>query len=166
MNDNSGHFSEALAEAGAGAHALATQILGDSEAAADAVQDAIVKALQRPDAYDPTRGAVRPWFLAVVRHRCLDLLRRRQPTVPEVETLPAETRSPEDSVAALQDAATIREALARLSAEQREILILRDFNDLGYAEIAQVLEVPHGTVMSRLHRARLALRKEMTHDTI
>jgi RNA polymerase sigma-70 factor (ECF subfamily) len=62
--------------------------------------------------------------------------------------------------------ATIREALARLSAEQREILILRDFNDLGYAEIAQVLEVPHGTVMSRLHRARLALRKEMTHDTI
>jgi RNA polymerase sigma-70 factor (ECF subfamily) len=166
MNSNSGHFSEALAEAGGGAHALATQILGDPEAAADAVQDAIVKALQRPDAYDPARGAVRPWFLAVVRRGCLDLLRRRRQTVPEVDALPADTRSPEESVAALQDAATIQEALARLSAEQRAILILRDFNDLAYTEIAQVLDVPHGTVMSRLHRARLALRKEMTHDTI
>ena len=166
MNGNSANFVEALADAGAGAHALAAQILGDSEAAADAVQDAIVKALQRPEAYDPARGAVRPWFLAVVRHRCLDLLRRRRPTDPEIEALPAETRSPEDSVAALQDAATLHEALARLTAEQREILILRDFNDLGYAEIAQVLAVPQGTVMSRLHRARLALRKEMTDDTI
>lgn len=53
-------------------------------------------------------------------------------------------------------------ALASLSVEQREIIVLRDYIDLSYAEIADVLEIASGTVMSRLHRARMALKKELT----
>ena len=58
----------------------------------------------------------------------------------------------------------LRQCLARLPREQREILILRDYMDLSYAEIADVLAIAGGTVMSRLHRARMALRKELTRD--
>ena len=54
-----------------------------------------------------------------------------------------------------------RLALARLKHEQRQILVLRDYMDLSYAEIAQVLDIAQGTVMSRLHRARLALKEEL-----
>lgn len=154
-------LGEQLADFGGGAHALATQILGNREEAADAVQDAIVRALQQPESYDARRGALRPWFFGVVRNRCLDLLRRRRDTGGDVDTLAAEQRSPEEHAVASDGANRLRRALAALAPHQREILILRDFNDLDYAEIATVLNLPKGTVMSRLHRARLALRKEM-----
>jgi RNA polymerase sigma-70 factor (ECF subfamily) len=54
--------------------------------------------------------------------------------------------------------------LARLSAGQRQIIVLRDYMDLSYAEIADVLEIAQGTVMSQLHRARIALKEELGHD--
>ena len=63
------------------------------------------------------------------------------------------------------EAAAIRlscTAMSRLSAAQREIVVLRDYMGLSYAEIADVLDIPKGTVMSKLHRARQALRKELT----
>jgi len=52
-------------------------------------------------------------------------------------------------------------ALAKLTADQRQIIVLRDYMDLSYADIADVLEVAPGTVMSRLHRARMALKEEL-----
>ena len=55
-------------------------------------------------------------------------------------------------------------ALAKLSTGQRQIIVLRDYMDLSYAEIANVLEIARGTVMSRLHRARLALKEELSRD--
>ncbi|MCF6225561.1 MAG: sigma-70 family RNA polymerase sigma factor, partial [Xanthomonadales bacterium] len=55
-------------------------------------------------------------------------------------------------------------ALAELPSVQREIIVLRDYLDLSYAEIAEIQEIAQGTVMSRLHRARIALKKELTRD--
>ena len=153
-----------LATLGNGAHALAIQILGNREDAADAVHDAFAQALARPQSWDRERGPLRPWFLRVVRNRCIDLLRRRRPSGPPVEQLATPGAGPEAALAALQRDRRLERALAVLSPEQRQIVVLRDYSDLSYAEIAAVLDLAPGTVMSRLHRARLALRKRLESD--
>lgn len=154
-----------LARLGSGAHALAIQILGNADDAADAVQDAFAGVLARPAAYDRRRGPLRPWFLRVVRNRCIDLLRKRRPLAEvAVDSLADSAATPEQALEADQRDDAIRRALAGLRAEQREIVVLRDYLDLSYAEIATVLDMPSGTVMSRLHRARLALREALNDD--
>ncbi|MDX1499368.1 MAG: sigma-70 family RNA polymerase sigma factor [Woeseiaceae bacterium] len=150
-----------LARLGGGAHALAIQILGNSEDAADAVHDAFAVVLAKPGAYDARKGPLRPWFLKVVRNRCLDMLRRRRATGPDPDELAAGTASPEQAAGEAERSAAITLALGTLPAERREIVILRDYLDLSYAEIAEVLGVAPGTVMSRLHRARLALKEAL-----
>lgn len=150
-----------LIRLGAGAHAFAIQILGNRDDAADAVQDAMLKALSTPEAYDAKQGPLKPWFYRVVRNRCLDLLRGRRSGSETVEALPAAGPDPESALATEQRDSEIRRALETLSPEHRQILVLRDYLDLGYAEIGVVLDVPSGTVMSRLHRARNAMREAL-----
>ncbi|MEJ2400473.1 MAG: sigma-70 family RNA polymerase sigma factor [Xanthomonadales bacterium] len=150
-----------LAALGNGAHALAIQILGNPDDAADAVHDAFAQVLARPQAWDRTRGPLRPWFLRVVRNRCIDLLRRRRPTGVPVEGLAADGAGPDAALETLQRDRRLERALAELGPEQRQIIVLRDYSDLSYAEIAAVLGLAPGTVMSRLHRARLALRERL-----
>ena len=147
-----------LAHLGNGAHALAIQILGNSDDAADAVHDAFTTALAKPGRYDRSRGPLRPWFLRVVRNRCIDLLRQRRVTEDCVELLLDGGDSPDDHVATEQRDRQLQRALGSLPAGQRQIIVLRDYLDLSYAEISDVLDVAPGTVMSRLHRARLALK--------
>ncbi|MBT8047780.1 MAG: sigma-70 family RNA polymerase sigma factor [Xanthomonadales bacterium] len=146
-----------LIQLGGGAHALAIQILGNPDDAADAVHEAFAKVLARPAAYDVNKGAFKPWFLRVVRNQCVDLLRRRR-TVESVNALVNPGKAPDQALEALQRDESLKRALSGMPAEQRQILVLRDYLDLSYAEIADVLSLAAGTVMSRLHRARLALR--------
>lgn len=153
---------EQLAQLGNGAHALATQILGNADQAADAVHDAIVKVLGKPDGYDPGKGSLAPWFLRLVRNHCIDLLRRRRSEPLEADRLPAYGPGPEALAEAAQRDAAIRDALADLPPERREIVVLRDYLDLPYAEIASVLDLAPGTVMSRLHRARMELKEALS----
>ena len=153
-----------LEQLGNGAHALATQILGNVDDAADAVHDAFEKTLRKPAAYDANKGPLKPWFLHVVRNRCIDLIRRRRPGVVDVEELSDPGVSPESSLEITQRDHELQLALAKLSTEKRQIVVLRDYMDLSYAEIADVLEIAHGTVMSRLHRARLSLKEELTRN--
>ena len=154
-----------LVQLGNGAHVLALQILGNADDAADAVQDALAKALSRPRAYDARKGALKPWFLRVVRNKCLDLLRRRRPSGTAVEELPHTGPGPEQDLESSQLEHALKQALASLPADHRQIIVLRDYVDLPYAEIADVLSIAKGTVMSRLHRARLALGEALKdHD--
>jgi RNA polymerase sigma-70 factor (ECF subfamily) len=148
-----------LVTLGGGAHALASHILGNSEDAADAVQDAFATVLGKPLAYDNSKGPLKPWFMRVVRNRCLDLLRRRRPGDTPPDSLVDGNATPEQAAEIEDRDREIRSALAAISNEQRQIVILRDHLDLSYTEIADVLGVAPGTVMSRLHRARLALRE-------
>jgi len=150
---------EELANLGGGAHALAIQILGDSDEAADAVHDAFARVLSRPAAYDDSKGPLKPWFLRVVRNQCLDLLRRRRRGDANIDELVDPGPQPDRRLESEQRDEQLRRALASLPLEQRQIVVLRDYLDLSYAEIAGVLQVAPGTVMSRLHRARLALRE-------
>jgi RNA polymerase sigma-70 factor (ECF subfamily) len=155
-----------LAQLGGGAHALAIQILGNADDAQDAVHDAFATALGNPGAYDAGKGPLKPWFLRVVRNRCIDMLRRRRaPSARPVDELVSPAKTPEEAAAANQDSSRVVRALAALPAERREIIVLRDYLDLSYAEIAEVLDIAPGTVMSRLHRARLAL-KEVLEDHV
>ena len=153
-----------LAHLGNGAHALAIQILGNSDDAADAVHDAFATALERPSAYDSGRGELRPWFLRVVRNRCIDLLRKRRPAGVAVDELPDPGASPDRQVEKRQAGERLQAALAQLTPGQRQIVVLRDYLDLSYAEIAAVLDVAPGTVMSRLHRARMALKERLEQE--
>lgn len=160
------------------AYTLAYQLLGDREDALDAAQDALVRFFETLERIEPGRP-LRPWLFAIVRNRARDLHRRRRLRRTEPLTLSTpststsrstesetwdrpELRDPHPGPAADALRHELRRqvwsALASLPDEQREILVLRDYQDLSYRDIAAALGVPVGTVMSRLHRARRALR--------
>lgn len=157
-------MQQKLAQLGGGAHALATQLLGNADEAADAVQDAFATALSRSSSYDPSKGALKPWFMRVVRNRCLDLLRRRRPSDESADMLPDPGAGPDEAFDTNELSTRIRRAISALPADKREIIVLRDYMDMSYAEIADVLDIAPGTVMSRLHRARLALKEAFEND--
>ena len=163
-NMNAGHTEnarediESLSEHG---FALAIQLLGRHEDAADVVQDSLRK-LVHSGQYDAQRGPKRAWFLKVVRNGALDVLRKRK---PEDEGAIAQLKDIDPSPAEVAEKnelkALIRQQLAGMDVAQREIVLLRDFHNLSYAEIADVMEIRAGTVMSRLHRARKELHQRM-----
>ena len=141
--------------------ALAIQLLGRHEDAADVVQDSLRK-LVHSGQYNAHRGPKRAWFLKVVRNGALDALRKRKPEDEEaVDQLKDDDLSPAEAVEQNELKHIIRQQLARMVVAQREIILLRDFHNLTYAEIAEVMEIRAGTVMSRLHRARQELRQRM-----
>lgn len=153
-----------LAHLGNGAHAFATQMLGSVDDAADAVHDALATALQRPDAWDASKGSLKTWFMRVVRNRCIDMIRLRKAGGDTTDELIDTALGPEEVLVIEQRDKALQIALSRLEASQRQIIVLSDYVGLSYREIANVLDVPAGTVMSRLHRARLALKKELIGD--
>lgn len=154
-----------LAQLGNGAHALAIQILGNVDDAADAVHDSFATVLAKPDAYDAGKGPLKPWFFRVVRNRCLDMIRRRRGNSDQIDEIVDPSPSPEERAANAQRSARIGAALTTLSRDKREVIVLRDFLDLSYAEVAKVLGIAPGTVMSRIHRARLELKEVLAgHD--
>jgi RNA polymerase sigma-70 factor (ECF subfamily) len=151
------------------AYLLALQLLREPEDALDVAQDALLSLFSTLDRVGAGRP-VRPWLFAIVRNRARDLLRRRrvrrhQPLAAEdpeagVELVATAPRPDADAERAELQRRVWR-ALAALPPAHREVLVLRDYQDLAYDEIAGVLRVPIGTVMSRLHRARRALRERL-----
>jgi len=151
------------------AYNVAYRLLGDGDAAADATQEAFIKAYQR--LRQLRGGAFRSWLLRIVTNTCYDMLRKqaRYPTrslEPENEDLDsdhlAEWRSaeetPEEVALRHEVGRVVQEGLMTLSPEHRTIIVLSDIEGLNYEEIAQVLNIPLGTVKSRLSRARAHLR--------
>ncbi len=145
---------------------LARWLTGNTTDAEDVVQDAYLRAFRYLDAF---RGDnFRVWLLTIVRNSFLDWLKDNrsgrqlfQPVPPDLEwTDPAP--SAEAMLLDRVDSETLSALMAQLPAEYREVLILREIEDLSYKDIAAVTGVPAGTVMSRLARARLALRRAWT----
>jgi len=154
-------MQQELVQLGNGAHALATNMLGSRDDAADAVHDAYAIVLNRPAAFDSSKGTLKTWFLCVVRNRCIDQMRRRRQNESLLDNLVDPGARPEQVLETAERDQALGLALAQLGSEQRQVLVLRDYMDLSYAEIAAVLEIAPGTVMSRLHRARMALKEEL-----
>lgn len=147
----------------------ALQLVGHREDAMDLAQEAMLRVMRSIDTLDPDRSW-RPYVLRVVTNLARDLWRRRRHRgaesldallVEQVFDAPDAAAGPERRAIEQDERRRVVRALGVLDTPHREILVLRDFQDLPYAEIAAVLSVPVGTVMSRLHRARLALREAL-----
>ena len=149
------------------AYNLARWLAGNSSDAEDVVQDAYLRAYRYFDSFQG--GEFRVWLLSIVRNSFLDWIKENRSSrmlfqaEPAAETNdPLWTEHPRDPEALLLDSIdsqTLQQLMLRLPLEYREVLLLREVEDLSYKEIAAITTTPTGTVMSRLSRARLALRK-------
>ena len=153
------------------AYNLARWLLKDDHSARDAVQDAYLRALRF---FGHLKGEeARPWLLAIVRNSCYSLLgKRRQSEQVEFDeerdsefAEPASASYGGDPQAILLrkiESKRLDEAIERLPSVFREVIVLRELEELAYDEIAQITNVPVGTVMSRLSRARALLRARLS----
>ena len=142
---------------------LARWLTQDPHDAEDVVQEATMRALRAIDSFHG--GDARCWLLTIVRNTCFTWLkqnRQHQPaTVMDDETFEAEIggASPEAALLRAADVEMVRNAIDSLPLEFREVLVMREIEGLSYKEIAAIADLPPGTVMSRLSRARQRLEQ-------
>jgi RNA polymerase sigma-70 factor, ECF subfamily len=153
----------------AAAYNLARWLTGNADDASDVVQESFVRAIRFFGSY--RGGAARSWLLAIVRNTSLNWLaqKRGQKTVPLPEAnneneenghdLIDETANPEFDLIQKRAAATMDQLIQGLPVAYREVVVLREIEELSYKEIAEVTGMPIGTVMSRLARARKAIQQ-------
>lgn len=150
------------------AYSLARWLTRNDADAADVVQEAYLRAFRYFDSY--REGDAKGWLLRIVRRTCYTWLERNRPA----DVIPLETAAELDRVAAVvpegpgdtealllnrSDLRRLDQLIEALPVTLREAIVLRELQELGYREIAEVTGVPIGTVMSRLHRARSELRR-------
>jgi RNA polymerase sigma factor (sigma-70 family) len=165
MDDKRSRFEALVLPHLDAAHRLARWLCRSPGDADDIVQEAFMRAYR---AFDTLRGPdARSWVLAIVRNCHLSALaerRRRayEPLTEEHEAQPVSAAAlppdPERASVERDERRTLARLIAALPEEQREVLLLREMEDMSYREIAAVAKVPIGTVMSRLARARAALK--------
>ncbi len=150
-------------------YSTARRLTRDPAQAEDLVQDTYVKAFRNKDRFTPGTN-LRAWLFAILHNTFLNDIRRRQGSPVEVDAdavdkavarQPASGPSPEQALLSRATAAELDAALATLPEAYREAVWLRDVQEMAYADIARVLEVPLGTVMSRIARGRRLL-----HDRV
>jgi RNA polymerase sigma-70 factor (ECF subfamily) len=138
----------------------------DRAEAEDLVQETYVRALEGQHGLRDDSN-IKGWFFTILRNLWLNQLRKRksEPHLVEVDGqdggadyLPGNTRNSQEILLRNEQAEQVQIAIGQLSNEFREVIVLREFEDLSYQEIAGVLQCPAGTVMSRLGRARAKLR--------
>jgi RNA polymerase sigma-70 factor (ECF subfamily) len=142
---------------------LARWLARDGHDAEDIVQDACMRALKYIDSLN--RGEARAWFLTIVRHAFYDWCERNRPAEiahDDGSALEAAVDhnaiDPEQAAVRRAESKVLADAVAELPLAFREVLILREMEDLSYKEIARIADIPIGTVMSRLARARALLQ--------
>ncbi len=137
----------------------------DVELAGELVQDCAIKALSALSV--PTdEAAYRAWLFRIARNLYIDRLRRQKSERTAQEDFEPPLGQPLNLENAVVNAISVRQALLRLSQNQREIIVLVDVGGFSYAEAAEVLGLPTGTVMSRLSRARQALIAQLSDDKV
>jgi len=162
-------MQDTLAKATQGAFKLALQMLGQLADAEDVLQDAVSIAIAHRSAPKSNSADFKPWFYRVVRNKSIDKLREQKrhrndefDDQVDLELDSNVAADPEQALQTTQLNLQVKSALMLLPDQQREIVLLKDYHQLSYLEIAEVLDIPKGTVMSSLHRARLALKTLLT----
>jgi len=157
------------------AYNLARWLLRDEHIAQDMVQEAYLRALKYRESFHG--GDMRPWLLSIVRNTCYTWLEQNRQTEGDVEfdeerdsgycelICEQTENNPESLLMRKQDRMRLNQSINALPSTFREVLILRELEELSYEDIAVVLAIPVGTVMSRLSRARAMLRATLTHPT-
>ena len=149
---------------GKSGYALSFQLLGNHQDAEDMTQDSLNTLVSKWDTFDESKASVKTWFLTIVRNRTIDYMRKKKPKFnPDIldQSCDSKTETPQQHIEASERQATVRETIVALPQNQRELILLRDYHGLKYAEIAQLLDVPMGTIMSRLSRVRKQLRLQL-----
>ncbi len=133
---------------------LCQRMLGNRHDAEDVVQESFVRALRSLERWDSTR-ALRPWLLAIAANRCRTALSKRKPLVCDQQVLADELPARRDGAQRLKQLTEeVALALGELRPEYRQAFELFHYEQLAYAEIAEVMSVPVGTVKTWIHRAR------------
>lgn len=163
-----GQFEEKLAETRPRLWRLAHSWCHNRALADDLVQETLAKALDRHGQLrDPE--ALSGWLCSILANCWHDHLRRRKDTTDIDEVAEADLAAdgcPEDDCLQNEIVRRVRQAVSGLPAGQREVLTLVDLEEFSYAEVAAILEIPIGTVMSRLSRARVALREALREKVV
>lgn len=142
-------------------------VVGSSEDARDVVQDAFVQAFVKLETFQQS-AAFYTWLYRIAFNMAMSRLRRKKPTV-SVEQVrestgldPVDPQDPPDSPMEKDErVGQIRAAINRLGDDHRRVLVLREIDGRSYDEISEILDLPVGTVRSRLHRARMELRDQL-----
>jgi RNA polymerase sigma-70 factor (ECF subfamily) len=148
-------------------HGLVLHYVGDVEDAQDVTQDVFVRIYRNLDACTEEKHFV-PWTIRIARNACIDHLRRRKARPPardvpaeEMVGLASKTPRPDEVLHSNSQRRLVHLALEQLSELSREIILLKDIQDLSLEEIATMLDVPIGTVKSRSNRARIELARKV-----
>jgi RNA polymerase sigma-70 factor (ECF subfamily) len=166
-------FDELYRRYAAQAYGLAYRVTGQQVLAQDVVHDAFLALWRAPEAFDETRGSFRTFFLSLVHHRGVDLVRREQRlrnrTEKAANLAPLTDEDPADAVAEAGYLGVrrkeVREALTELPAAQRQVLEMAYFDGKTQVQIAQELEIPLGTVKTRTLAAMRKLRALLEETT-
>jgi len=141
-------------------YGLALRVIGDTRAAEDVSQEVFLHVWEHPEAFEPSRGALRTWLGTLAHRRAVDYIRReearRRRTQRDASRRPTTIPDVEEMATALVTAEIVRNALDVLPEDQRRAIQLAYFGGKTYREVATVLGIPEGTAKSRL---RLGLRR-------
>jgi RNA polymerase sigma-70 factor (ECF subfamily) len=160
-NGDRNAFGELVQRHYQGVVRVVARMCGDTGLAEDATQEAFIRAWVKLPSYQPN-GSLRNWLYRIAINAALDVLRRKpEETLEDEEALmvPDQADGPETALIKKERVALLQQAMKSLPEAARSVLVLREYGGLSYQEIAEVLEVPVGTVMSRLNYARNRLRE-------
>ena len=141
-------------------------ITHNGEDAADIAQETFVRAFRNLARFDTERPLF-PWLYRITRNLSLNKVQRgnaRETSLPEFDVLQANDAGPESTVVGADVQARVRRAVSQLPEQHRRIIELSHFEECSYREIAEILEIPIGTVMSRLYHARRRLREVLEQE--
>ena len=144
-------------------------LLGNQEEALDACQESFAKAFAAIPRLE-SLAAFYPWFYRILRNRCLNLLARSKTAAAYRETAPQRASGlpePSDPATILErqeEHQRVRQVLQRLAPEHREVLAMKYIQGQSYEEMARILGLPRGTIMSRLYYARTAFRRRYQNE--
>jgi RNA polymerase sigma-70 factor (ECF subfamily) len=174
MDGDSGAWAELVRTHHRRVYGMCYRFTGNAADAEDLTQDVFLKIYSNLASFDMGRGTLQVWITTMTRNLLVDNFRRTRnqratgsldegwdvtDELRPVDRLTSEGPSPHESAAQKELAKMVQTALARVSVELREAVILRDLQDLDYKEIAQVLGIPEGTVKSRISRGRAELAR-------
>jgi RNA polymerase sigma-70 factor (ECF subfamily) len=130
-------------------------------AAEDFAQDALLTVWRKADLFDPSRAGAATWIFTIARNRRLDVLRRegRESALPDFDLTPDEPERPDELLTGADEAARLNEAMRQLTPDQLAVLRLAFFKGDAHSEIARALDLPLGTVKSRIRKAMIKLRQ-------
>ena len=174
MDGDSSAWAEMVRSHHKRVYGLCYRFTGNAADAEDLTQDVFLKIYSNLASFDATRGSLPVWITTMTRNLLVDNFRRTRnqratssldegwsesEELKPIDRLMAGGPSPHDAAVRRELEAMVQKALAEVSAELREAVILRDLQDLDYKEIAQVLAIPEGTVKSRISRGRAELAR-------